>query len=271
MTRLDSTHVPALVALAERCAVDGGSPEVSTAAFVHRRFFADGVYAFGVIEQDQLVAAGSVNVREGFAELYGLVDPDHRGRGLGTKLLEHAAERGKLRVRTEALTPAAERLFAAFGLHCTFAEDVMRHDLGTIPAIPYPAGTTTAPWSDDTKEKFFATYRAAFQARPGFPNWTCEQWTGWMIDEDFRPDLSLLATKDDEPVAFITCTSDWIIQVGVDPAFRGQRFGAALIADVLARMDGKECWLDVNANNPGAAVLYHSLGFVTIGRRATYE
>lgn len=244
---------------------------MSTEPFVHRRFLADGVHAFGVREAGELVAAGSVNVREGFAELYGLVDPDHRGRGLGTRLLEKAAERGQLRVRTEALTPDAERLFAAFGLRRTFAEDVMRHDLGTIPAIPYPAGTTTARWSDGTEQAFFATYRRAFRDRPGFPDWTFEQWTDWTVDEDFRPDLSLLATKNDQPVAFVTCTSDWIIQVGVDPAFRGQRLGAALVADVLARMDGTECWLDVNANNPTAADLYRSLGFVTIGRRATYE
>jgi len=270
---LDSTDLPALVALAGRCAaVDGGSPGVSTEPFLRRRFFAEGVSALGTSESSgDLVAAGSVNVRDGFADLYGFVDPERRGRGFGRQLLSWAAEKGVLRVRTEALTPEAERLYARHGLVCTFAEDVMRHDLQAVPSVPYPAGATIHPWNDGTKGQFFAAYQASFRDRPGYPEWTFDQWTGWTVDEEFRPDLSLVVMMAGEAAAFITCTSDWVIQVGVAPAFRGRRLGAALVADVLARMDGDGCWLDVNVDNPTATSLYRSLGFATIGRRATYE
>lgn len=273
---LDPTDQDALLALAERCAAaDGGASEPST-----ERFLGESVTSIGAKDATgALLAVGSVNVRGDFTDSSGMVDPAHRGHGLGRHLLEWAAKQlapgTKPRIRTEALSDSAERLYARNGLVCTFAEDVMRHDLGAaVPTVAYPDGTSIAPWSDDTSGQFFATYQASFRDRPGFPHWTYEQWTGWMIDEDFRPDLSLFATLNGQPAAFITSISDWIIQVGVDPAYRGRRLGAALVADVLARMraeGGTKCMLDVNVNNPNAANLYHSLGFATIGRRATYE
>lgn len=273
---LDSTDHDALVALAERCAaVDGGASELST-----ERFLGESVTSIGASDvEGTLVAVGSVNIRGEFTDSAGMVDPARRGNGLGRHLLEWASKQlapgTRLRIRTEALSESAERLYARNGLACTFAEDVMRHDLGAaVPTVPYPDRTVIAPWSDDTSGQFFAAYQASFRDRPGFPGWTYEPWTGWMVDNDFRPDLSLFVSLDGQPAAFITSTSDWVIQVGVDPTHRGRRLGAALVADVLARMHaegGTRCMLDVNVNNPNAANLYHQLGFSTIGRRATYE
>ncbi|MBM7785556.1 GNAT family N-acetyltransferase [Tenggerimyces flavus] len=273
---LDPTDHDALVALVERCAaIDGGALELSA-----ERFLGESVTSIGAKDATgRLLAVGSVNVRGEFTDSSGMVDPTLRGNGLGRRLLEWATKQlapgTKLRIRTEALSESAERLYARNGLACTFAEDVMRHDLGAaVPAVAYPDGVTVEAWSEDTSGQFFAAYQASFRDRPGFPDWTYEQWTGWMVDDDFRPDLSLFAALQGNPAAFITTTSDWIIQVGVDPAYRGRRLGAALVADVLARMraeGGKTCMLDVNVNNPNAANLYHSLGFATIGRRATYE
>lgn len=277
---LDRTDVPLLVELAQRCAaVDGGVPEVSTEGFLRRRYLADGVRALGAVDTDgQLIAVGSVNPSEEFTDTVGMVDPDHRGLGLGRDLFEwvlsQQVQGTALRVRTESLNAAAERLYARYALTQTFAEDIMRHSLDeALPLVPYATQIKLDTWSDDTKGQFFEVYQAAFRDRPGFPDWTWEQWIDWMVDDEFRADTSLLASENDEAVAFITCTDDWIIQVGVRPDQRGRRLGAALVADVLARMraDGQTaCWLDVNVNNPAAANLYRLLGFASVGQRATY-
>ncbi|MFD0346995.1 GNAT family N-acetyltransferase [Kitasatospora aburaviensis] len=91
-------------------------------------------------EHDTLLATGSVRTVRGTTTVTGLVDPAHRGSGLGSTLLDRllatAAERqpaATVRVETESLTTSADRLFTSRGLHRTFAEDVLRLDL-THPA-----------------------------------------------------------------------------------------------------------------------------------------
>ncbi len=46
---------------------------------------------------------------------------------------------------------------------------------------------------------FFDTYNASFSDRPGFPGLDTKAMEDWLVDEDFRPDLSLLALVQDDP------------------------------------------------------------------------
>lgn len=282
---LTEADLPDLAALAARClAADGGLPLLAERAFLARRFAAENALTTCARNAGGgLVAAGAVR-RQQAAIFTGLVEPAHRDRGLGSHLLDWglaaaATVAGEVTVETESLTPAAEKLFASRGLRQTFAEDVLRFDLGegvppSPPRIPLPGGVLLAEWSADLAPRFFAVYEAAFRDRPGFPGWSAEQWTGWLTDDDdFRPDWTLLATDGEAgDVGFIGCGEGWIVQVGVRPDWRGRGLGAALVVEALERMraaGATEALLDVNVNNPAGA-LYRRLGFTDLGRRARY-
>jgi mycothiol synthase len=280
---LGADELDSVAALAARCvAADGGLPLVADVLFLRRRFAGEGVRTLVAEAAGTLVAAAAVRpqdhagVREYRATA--LVDPSWRGRGQGARLLDWqlGATPDAVTVETEALTPAAEQLFASRGLTCTFAEDVLRFDLARtpVPAIGVPDDVVLRPWDAELAPRFFAVYSAAFADRPGFPGWPLETWVDWIAgDDDFRPLWSLLATENDTDLGFICCADEWLVQVGVLPAARGRRLGAALVCAALDRMraDGATiAYLDVNVDNP-AAQLYRRLGFADAGRRARFS
>jgi ribosomal protein S18 acetylase RimI-like enzyme len=183
----------------------------------------------------------------------------------------------ELRAETEALGAGAHALYLSKGLTQFFAEDVMQLPAQVPPRAAHPpAGLTMSMWGQADPARFHAVYQAAFGDRPGFPGWSQARWIEWLSDdEDFRPGWALLATLAGADVGFIVGdASGWIIQMGVVPSARGKDIGARLIGDAVRRMrSGGETaiTLNVNLNNPHAAILYVRLGFTTIGRRARYR
>jgi mycothiol synthase len=274
-----------LVSLATRClAADGGLPLAAEPAFLRRRWRAPGVPTLQGRDHDgRLVAAGAARPTTvtGGVTFCGLVDPDARGRGVGSHLLTwglaQAAQRQQpVTVESESLTVEAEALFAARGLRQVFAEDVMRIDLAAdVPDPVWPSGTRLADWSASDAVRFHGVYEAAFRERPGFPGWSAAEWIAEVTDDDeFRPQWSVLATLADlGDAGFVTAAVGWIVQVGVVPAARGRGIGGALVIEALRRMraDGAtHAWLDVNIDNP-AVRHYRRLGFEHRGRRARYR
>ena len=85
--------------------------------------------------------------------------------------------------------------------------------------------------------------------------------------------VSRVSLDEDGHVAgFVTMSDNWIDQVGVVPAWRGQGLGAHLVVRSLrslAKSDWDEAWLAVNVDNP-AHDLYLRLGFEDHGVRARY-
>ncbi|MEV4540622.1 GNAT family N-acetyltransferase [Micromonospora echinaurantiaca] len=282
----DADDLPALTGLAEAClAADGGLPLFARPPLLRARLLQTRTLA--AWHGDSLVAAIGVGVPERPdattdatarpATATGIVHPDWRGRGLGTRLLSWASEHvgdADLVVTTESWSPGADRLFIAHGLHETFAESVLRHDLTALPAVALPDGLRTEPVTPQVGPDLFATYHASFADRPGFAAPTAEEWLGDLADDDeYRPDLSLLARDPDgEPVGFVNVIGAWIDQVGVVPAWRKRRVGAYLVAAALRSLaadDARDAWLCVNDDNPAGA-LYRRLGFADAGRRARY-
>jgi mycothiol synthase len=289
---LTASALSDVVAVATRVlASDGGHPLAGDEAFIAARYTADGVLAHGRRAADgSLIAVASVRLPEpsgstgGLAVVTGMVDPDHRGRGLGAYALDWALATARgagaesVTVETESLSDPAETLFASRGLRQVFAEDVMRFDLAVEPPVaPLPAGLNLATWTPELAGRFFDVYDAAFRDRPGFPGWSATRWIEWISeDEDFRPAWSLLATDSSVrpvDVGFIACAVGWIVQVGVRPDQRGRGLGAALVVEALRRMresGAPDAMLDVNVDNP-AARLYGRLGFQLLGRRARFS
>jgi mycothiol synthase len=292
---LQPTDQQAITALATACqSADGGQALIAASDYLE----APGVVpapraTIGAFDPaGRLAACAAVwleqNPDQEQAHILGQVHPNQRGRGIGAFLLgwsiAQAHELGAadpggqprlLRLRTEALTPAAERLYDRFGFRQQFAEDVMRRDLHlALPDAPFPPGVTIEEWTSELAGQFFQAYQDSFRERPGFPGWSAEQWIEWATgDQGFHPEMSLLARAGAQPLGFIVCDHAWSVQVGTHPAWRGRGLGAALVVEALRRFaaaGATHVTLDVNANNPGAARVYARLGFEVIGRRARY-
>lgn len=264
--------------LAQRCLdADGGLPLLAQEEML-RRFFLSGNSIAGRDETGDIVAAASVFVDgSGRRTATGLVHPSTRWQGIGEELVQWAQERAggvPLRVVAETTSPASDALFAQVGLQRTFAEHVMRHPLLEIPRVPRAPGLHAYPWTDDTAELFHRAYRQSFVTRPGFPDTPRAEWVDEIEgDPGFRRDDSRVVLDDDGHVAgFVTLTDDWLDQVGVVPAWRGQGLGAHLVVRSLRALRKAGCeqaWLAVNVDNP-AHDLYLRLGFEDHGVRARY-
>jgi len=293
---LQPADVVAITALATMClAADGGLPQGATDTYVQEHYLPTCQGAsIGAFEMgERLVACAAVQPthtpEEYRTTIVGQVHPAYRRRGFGTFLLKWSiAEASRLlatcppdrphvlRLTTESFTEAAERLFERHGFAQQFAEDVMRRDLDTLlPGILLPSGIRFTTWVPALAGQFFAVYQVAFRERPGYPDWSQEEWISWAAtdDDDFRPELSLLACHDDLPVGFIVCADRWIVQMGVRPEWRERGIGSALVIEVLRRFraaGGDHVLLDVNVDNPRAARVYARLSFEQVGRRARY-
>ncbi|MEV6150356.1 GNAT family N-acetyltransferase [Nonomuraea sp. NPDC052129] len=291
-TALSPADIPAIADLARRCvAHDGGLQATASPSFLERRYAAG--TAVGAFADGRLVACGAVRPVGDASAATGLVDPGHRGQGLGSGLLDRLigearpvrliGEAGRVRLigearpvrlETESVTPEAHALFLSRGLRQTFAEDVYRRDLSRpLPPEPEPE-LEVQEWSRDTEGAFYEAYSASFADRPGFPGWSREEWVDWLVDDEFLPECSLVARGAGGAAGFVACAKGFLIQVGAVPAWRRRGLARALAVAALGRMRTRgatEVFLDVNVNNPASAALFRGLGFEVIARRARYE
>jgi mycothiol synthase len=274
---LNEDALPQLRALALACLdEDGGLPLFSEDGLLHARLLGESTLC-ARDRSGRVVGVASLSSSESGTTTSGLVHPQHRGRGVGHRLMSWAVEKaegaGPLTVLTETSSPAAEEMYAGFGLKQVFAELVMRHDLASLPAIQAPSGLTVVPAKTCDPKDLFTVYTAAFSTRPGFLNPTMEEWLDELsVDDGWNVQLSKVVLDGATPVAFINVVDNWVDQVGVAPSHRGQRIGACLVAEALAGLnaDGaSEAWLTVEIANP-AAWLYAELGFDTYGKRARF-
>ena len=282
---LSDTDLPAVTELARAClSADGGQPFAVSSVYLSGCYLA-GAQAIAGFCGDQLVCVSAVRTSssgdgQAVAVTTGLVHPAWRRRGIGGHAFDWAAGRAAgaaLRAETEALSDGAHALYLSRGLAQVFAEDVMQlAAAATPPPAQPPAGLTVARWGQAGPGRFFAVYDAAFRDRPGFPGWSQEHWVEWITgDDDFRDELTLLATLDGADAGFLVGdAAGWIAQMGVVPAARGRGIGAQLIGEAVRRMRaaGEDTiTLNVNVDNPHAIALYRRIGFTRTGRRAKYH
>jgi len=276
---LTPADLPELVDLAQTCLdADCGLPQLGTESTVEALFL-QGEGITGRDESGDIAAAAALS-RDASGRLVatGLVHPAMRRQGHGEALVQWCRARAgdePIRVVAETMSVEAESLFAANSLHRTFAEAVMRHKLKHIAKVALPNGLHTEPFRDDTAHAFYSAYRGSFGDRPGFPDPPEEEWLRWLVDDSgFRPEDSRVAlTADDEAVAFVTVSDEWIDQVGVVPEWRGCELGAHLVVrslTALKRAGASQVWLCVGVDNQ-ARGLYERLGFAHKGTRARYE
>lgn len=269
----------AVTELARIClAADGGQPYAADTAFIDSAYFSE-ARAHSGWDGSRLVCVSALRLGE-TATTTGLVQPEMRRRGLGGHAFDWAATAAgsaPLTAETETLSDGAHALYLSKGLSQVFAEDVMQlPGSAAVPPVQAPDRLVLSPWGQADPARFFAVYDAAFRDRPGFPGWARERWVEWISDDDdFRPELTLLAALDGTDAGFIVAdASGWIAQMGVIPSSRGSGIGAALIGEAVSRMRSRgqsTITLNVNVDNPHAIALYRRLGFTRTGRRARYR
>jgi len=291
--RLDSDEVASVALLVERATeVDGVHP-LSEHVVLHLRYGGDAsalnilafrgpaLVGYAHLDTTDEVAGAS-------AEL--VVDPAHRGVGLGRHLVEAAlagTSDGRLRLWAHGGHPAAAALAVALGFTKVRELWQMRRLLrAELPEPRWPAGTsvrTFVPGQDE--DAWLALNARAFAEHPEQGAFDRDDLDRRMREPWFDPAGFFLAYRpgdggggSEHLVGFhwtkVHGGSDGgdhghdligeVYVVGVDPAAQGSGLGRALTLtglDYLRRRGLPQVLLYVEADNAAAIAVYEGLGF----------
>lgn len=260
--------------------------------------------SWAVWDGDRLVAFGGLRVsptlgHDGQAKAYffGGVHPEHRGRGIGRRLMDELEARG--RELTAQRHPGMPAVFAADGgLRGSSASAMLEHRgyavvrwfnqlardvTPEVPAAPdLPGGVRLVPVSEDLKAGLLAAHNAAFRDHWGSAEVTAASWDHRWVARANRHDLSSVALDDEGRVlAYVLC-QEWVdgelyvATVGTVAAARGQGLAQACLARSLERAAAAGGFtradLHVDSASPtGATRLYERLGFEVARTFAAYQ
>lgn len=233
------------------------------------------------LSEDRLVAFGEVWEKEpgGVHEVFCAVDPDHRGLGLGSTLIDWSEERvaaGKIHNFVSGSNDTAKEMLGARGYvavrhfwHMQIDLEDKRFRSGS------PPGITIRSIADEADARaIHAVVQEAFAAHWGhvaepFDDW----WPAFAGRSDF--DESLVLVAEDEGGAAVGALTGqkgdgygWVRDLGVSPSARGRGIGAALLEHSFARFAERgypKVFLNVDAGNEtGATRLYERVGMKQI-------
>jgi mycothiol synthase len=245
--------------------------------------------AYGQVTRDEPDVAGS----------WGVVHPAHRGRGLGSALLDRIEARApallppdvrepKLRNAINAGDEAAAGMLRARGLRPVRHFWHMRIDL-PAPADhegPAPAPdarspvTVTALRSTAELRAVHAVVDTAFEDHWGHESQPFDAWVeDFASGSSYDPDLWRLAWRGERLVGALTASiladRGWVNLLGVERESRGRGVAALLLRDAFAGFASRgvaSVYLAVDAQNPtGATALYERVGMRTVKRWDLWE
>jgi GNAT superfamily N-acetyltransferase len=221
-----------------------------------------------------------------------LVEPAHRGDGLGSWLLTwaEARARGSLadRVSSTALRPSfsgddpgAARLLGARGYrHVRTFWHMDRLLDGTEAAGEPPRGVTIRKLRDGEGPVLHRLLESAFEGHFGFEPMAYQGWERAVLRlPSVDPSLVFLAERDGETVGGLIAghveDESWVHELGVLEEHRGLGIGGALLQRVFAELASKgrtKVKLNVDGENrTGAPRLYGSVGMRTGRSWLVYE
>ncbi len=256
----------------------------------------DGVArAFGHVQ----VLPGDVRTIRAFC--WGGVDPEWRGRGVGTALLAWQEELGRAKitasgrpapgrvlVHTDATAAATRRLLerAGFAQLRVFLE-VTRPLDADIPPVVLPEGLRLVPYEPGLSEAMRAAHNEAFADHWGSEPRDRENWERQSVGgRFFRPAWSFAVLDGDEVAAYSLTsayeqdwepqgyTSGWTDLLGVRRPWRRRGLGSALLAATMHALKGdgiERADLGVDMENTNRALaLYTALGYRETRRGLAY-
>jgi mycothiol synthase len=249
--------------------------------------------------ESRLVGYADLFFREGDEHntfyTWGVVHPEWRRRGLGTRLMEaltrRAGERlsevshGPVYIQGGAYVQETGRraLFESLGMeHVRNYVNMARPLNGNLPPVELPAGYRLRPYDPDCDtERVWRVIQDAFRDHWGWSSMSLEEFIDYRIEAPhFRPDLLLVAEDEASAemvgVCFNTINPGWIATTGRKEGYVGtlavlrqarqKGLGTALLAETMhvLRREGMEgIHLHADAENTtGAVRIYERMGFV---------
>src|SRR5512146_902957 len=228
----------------------------------------------------------------GVVESLGIVHPAHRGRGIGSALLDRIESRATMLLAGESATRfrhsinandrAAATMREARGLRPVRHFWHMEIDLAEpLQPGPVPAGVEIAGIdSPNDLPEVHAVLEEAFSEHWGNYPEPYDQW----VDEEasgpgYDPALWLRATGGGRMLGALTGNlwgeRGWVGYLGVRAAGRGRGIGAALLREAFARFaarGARYAVLNVDAENTtGATELYERVGMRVVNRWDLWE
>lgn len=222
----------------------------------------------------------------------GGVDPEWRGRGIGTALIdwqavrgverlaEDSAVEGVLRTYVEERNAGMQSLFEAEGGEVVRYFTEMTRPLGEeLPDVPLSEGFEFVTFNDDISEAVRQAHNDAFRDHWGSELRDEESWHFTVSHPEFKPgwSVAVVDTSSGEIAAYQMASYDaaatervglregYTELLGVRRQWRGHRLAPALLAEAMRRFlaDGMDnAGLGVDTENPsGALGLYERLGY----------
>lgn len=227
---------------------------------------------------------------------FGGVHPDHRGYGVGSRLVDWSVGRTTaMRVEAVASRPwellldvvndeeSAAALLRKRGFSpVRYWFDMTRDVTTSVAPAPLPDGLRIEPYDVGLDRAFYDAHIEAFADHWGYQPRPYESWLRRTSSSGFRPTLTFLALTVDGEIAGYLMT-----RAGADPEraemsiigtrgpWRGKGVASALIAQGLAAYAEaglRIATLGVDTHNPtGALGVYERMGFAVEARWTTYS
>ncbi|MDQ3879554.1 MAG: mycothiol synthase [Chloroflexota bacterium] len=211
-----------------------------------------------------------------------VVDPGHRGRSIGRRLLDalaaEASSMGAARVELWAhhADAACAALVDSFGMRATRGLWQLSLRLDSVPSglrrEPLPDGTRLRTFRDGDEDEIVALVRAAFPEHPENATWTRAD-----LDERLRTPWfdrsALLVAEEDAAERMLGLhwmkleaggTAGEVYMLGIAPGAQHHGLGRTLLLEGLAEMRRRGvglAYLYVEADNDAAINLYRQAGF----------
>ena len=307
-----ATHsdLPEIAALISEGLSFDGLTIVQTAEELEEEF--GGPYCF--LDQDVMVAEHESHIigvgytyflpsetKEERCYTFGTTKPEHRGNGVGTRVMQWATEHGEsllrstnrtipkyLRSDMSATNTTAGSLFQSFNMNPVRWNDDLIIDLAKSPDVFLAPGYSIVPWDSSRDEEARVVKNSAFMDHWGSTPTSEEGWQQLVHGSTARLDQSFFALDQNEKIVGVLLShryeSDdevlgkrigWIDKLATLSEHRKKSVGKSLITHALAtyKCDGlTHGALDVDTENPtGAYGLYTAVGFSAFRGKVTYE
>jgi GNAT superfamily N-acetyltransferase len=225
-----------------------------------------------VFERHELVACGEIYRRRGEGD----VRPSHRGRGIGTVLLEwierraHALGNAEVgQTKTDANLGARD-LFLARGYEPSWVSWIIRIAFDEAPPAPEPIpGIEIRPYQPSDAREVHRVVDTAFSEWPGRDPEPFEVWASdVLVHPKFAPEISPLAFDGDELVGVILAAEypelgeGWIAQLATKASHRRRGIGQALLRTAFGwffERGGRVAGVSTDSRT-GALGLYERVG-----------